>query len=148
MSSSLVGLSVVADTRNDRLAPTSGYQYGISLEGSGLGGFSRFARLEARGIYYLGAPEWLLDRSTFVVATRAGWAIPFNRVGDFETFPAGPADATVLGTGNGAVALLQDIDDDLTLPLTERYFLGGLGQFQLRGFASVRWGRAGRSCGG
>jgi len=26
------------------------------------------------------------------------------------------------------------VDDDLTLPLTERYFLGGLGQFQLRGF--------------
>jgi outer membrane protein assembly factor BamA len=29
---------------------------------------------------------------------------------------------------------LQLIDEDLTLPLSERYFLGGLGEFQLRGF--------------
>jgi outer membrane protein insertion porin family len=29
---------------------------------------------------------------------------------------------------------LSDIDTDLTLPLTERYFLGGLGTYQLRGF--------------
>ena len=29
---------------------------------------------------------------------------------------------------------LDQIDDDLELPLTERYFLGGLGNFQLRGF--------------
>ena len=27
-----------------------------------------------------------------------------------------------------------EIDTDSTLPLSERYFLGGLGQFQLRGF--------------
>jgi outer membrane protein assembly factor BamA len=29
---------------------------------------------------------------------------------------------------------LQDIDTELKLPLTERYFLGGLGTFQLRGY--------------
>ena len=86
VSSSLVGLSVVSDTRNDRLAPTKGHQIGVSLEGSGLGGFSRFARLEGRAIYFLGAPTWLLDRSSFVVAVRAGWAVPFNEIGDFDTF--------------------------------------------------------------
>ncbi len=32
------------------------------------------------------------------------------------------------------VQALQDIDTDLTLPLTERYFLGGIGTYQLRGF--------------
>ena len=79
VSTSLVGLSVVSDTRNDRLAPTAGHQLGASLEGAGIGGFSRFARLEARAIYFLGAPSWLLDRSSFVVAVRAGWAVPFNR---------------------------------------------------------------------
>src|SRR5687767_15962617 len=31
VSSSLVGLSVVSDTRNDRLAPTKGHQIGVSL---------------------------------------------------------------------------------------------------------------------
>jgi len=133
ISSSLVGLSVVSDTRNDRLAPTAGHQIGASLEGSGLGGFSRFARLEGRAIYFLGAPSWLFDRSSFVVAVRAGWAVPFNRVGDFETFDSLPSDAGLLLT-SPQFRRLEDVDDDLTLPLTERYFLGGLGQFQLRGF--------------
>jgi outer membrane protein insertion porin family len=32
------------------------------------------------------------------------------------------------------VCTLDQIDDDLELPLTERYFLGGLGTYQLRGF--------------
>ena len=32
------------------------------------------------------------------------------------------------------VDTLDNIDDDLILPLSERYFLGGLGPFQLRGF--------------
>ena len=35
---------------------------------------------------------------------------------------------------NSEVRYLTQIDTDLKLPLTERYFLGGLGQFQLRGF--------------
>jgi outer membrane protein insertion porin family len=133
ISSSLVGVSVVSDTRDDRLAPTAGHQIGVSLEGAGLGGFSRFARLEARAVYYLGAPSWLLDRSTFVAAVRAGWAVPFNRIGDFETFDSLPSDAALLAFGP-QFRRLEDVDDDLTLPLTERYFLGGLGQFQLRGF--------------
>jgi outer membrane protein assembly factor BamA len=32
------------------------------------------------------------------------------------------------------VRSLDEIDTDSTLPLSERYFLGGLGQYQLRGF--------------
>ena len=39
------------------------------IEGAGLGGFSQFVRAEARGSWYLGAPRWLLDRSTFVLGT-------------------------------------------------------------------------------
>src|SRR5262249_7107210 len=81
VTTSLVGLSVISDTRNDKLAPTSGHQIGASLEGAGIGGFSRFARVEGRAIYFLGAPSWLLDRSSFVAAVRAGWAFPFNDVG-------------------------------------------------------------------
>jgi outer membrane protein insertion porin family len=133
VTTSLVGLSVISDTRNDRLAPTAGHQLGASLEGAGVGGFSRFARLEARAIYFLGAPSWLLRRSSFVAAVRAGWAVPFNTIGDFDTFDSLPGDAELLARGP-QFQRLEDIDDDLTLPLTERYFLGGLGQFQLRGF--------------
>ncbi len=133
ISSSLVGLSVVSDTRDDRLAPTSGHQIGASLEGAGLGGFSKFARLEARGVFFLGAPSWLFDRSSFVAAVRAGYALPFNRISEFETLNPLPGDDVLLGS-SPQFRRLQDIDDDLTLPLTERYFLGGLGQFQLRGF--------------
>ena len=133
VSTSLVGVSVVSDTRNDRLAPTAGHQFGVSLEGAGIGGFSRFARLEGRAIMFLGAPSWLFRRSSFVAAVRAGWAVPFNQISDFETLDALSTDAAVLASSS-QFRRLEDIDDDLTLPLTERYFLGGLGQFQLRGF--------------
>jgi len=131
ISSSLVGVSIVSDTRDDRLAPTSGHQIGVSLEGAGIGGFSRFARLEGRGVWFLGAPDWLLDRSSFVVAARAGWAVPFNVIGDFDIPDIDPSFAVLAGE---QVRPLDQIDEDITLPLTERYFLGGLGQFQLRGF--------------
>jgi Outer membrane protein/protective antigen OMA87 len=133
VSTSLVGVSVVSDTRNDRLAPTAGHQIGASLEGAGIGGFSRFARVEGRAIFFLGAPSWLFKRSSFVAAVRAGWAVPFNQIGDFQTFHALDSDASVLAL-SPQFRRLEDVDDDLTLPLTERYFLGGLGQFQLRGF--------------
>ena len=133
ISSSLLGLSIISDTRNDFLAPTAGRQLGLSLEGSGLGGFSRFARVEVSGVWFLGAPDWLLDRSSFVVAGRAGWAVPFNSIDDFDTFRSGAGDDAFLAA-NDQARRLEDVDDDLTLPLTERYFLGGLGRFQLRGF--------------
>ena len=42
--------------------------------------------------------------------------------------------SSVIAASNGQFRRLEDVDDELTLPLTERYFLGGLGQFQLRGF--------------
>ena len=38
------------------------------------------------------------------------------------------------GTSDGEAEALLNIDDDLDLPLTERYFLGGIGAFQLRGY--------------
>jgi outer membrane protein assembly factor BamA len=68
-----------------------------------------------------------------VAALRAGYAVPFNRVGDFDTLNPASGDGAFLALGPN-FQRLEDVDDDLTLPLTERYFLGGLGQFQLRGF--------------
>jgi outer membrane protein insertion porin family len=142
LTTSLTGLSFSTDTRDDRLAPTKGLRLGGSLDGAGIGGFARFLRAEARASWYLGAPRWLLERSTFVVGTRIGYALPFNSIGDFdvpEAFQPDPLDPTervpfdteVFG---GTVAPLDQIDTDLELPLSERYFLGGLGSYQLRGF--------------
>jgi outer membrane protein insertion porin family len=133
-ATSLVGLSFNSDTRNDRFAPTSGTNYGASLEYAGLGGFAKFLRFEGRFAWYLGAPSWLLDRSTFVVATRFGYAYPFNTIDDFdlqlEDFPG--CKTPEFPCEN--VAQLDQIDRDIKLPLSERYFLGGLGTFQLRGY--------------
>ncbi len=128
LTTSLLGLSFSTDTRDDRLAPTKGLRLGGAIEGAGLGGFARFLRAEVRASWYLGAPRWLLERSTFVLGTRVGWALPFNTIGDFEL----PEAANI--PTNGTIAGLDEIDTDLELPLSERYFLGGLGAFQLRGF--------------
>jgi outer membrane protein insertion porin family len=135
LTSSLVGLSVSSDTRNDRLSPTSGYTFAASLDFAGLGFFSKFLRAEASGAWYLGAPWWLLDDSTFVVSGRIGYVLPLNSISDFD-FPT-DSDGNLfqgIDTADGNVLPLQDIDDDLKLPLSERYFLGGLGEYQLRGF--------------
>jgi outer membrane protein insertion porin family len=131
LSSSLVGFSAIQDTRDDFLAPTSGRRLALSLEGSGLGGFSEFVRLEGRGAWFFGAPRFLPKRSSFVFAARMGWAHPLNLISDFDNLPVNPADLDFL---DQQTRPLVTIDSDLTLPLTERYFLGGLGQFQLRGF--------------
>jgi outer membrane protein insertion porin family len=131
-TTSMIGISVRSDTRDDRFAPTSGYNWGGTLEYAGIGGFTEFLRAEARISAYLGAPSWLFERSTFVVSTRIGYTIPFNSVSDF-----GPAIETsqcaFLGCGSN-IQPLNAIDTNLKLPLTERYFLGGIGTFQLRGF--------------
>jgi outer membrane protein assembly complex protein YaeT len=131
IDTSLLGLSVISDTRDDRLAPTRGWNIGFTLDGAGPIGFSKFARVEGRALFYLGAPRWLLERSTFVVGTRFGYAFPFNSIADFD-LPEGNPGA--LDPADGNIRPLGEIDTDLTLPLSERYFLGGLGQFQLRGF--------------
>jgi len=129
---SLLGLSVRSDTRDDRFAPTSGFNWGATLEYAGIGGFTKFLRAEARFAAYLGAPSWLFERSTFVVSTRIGYTIPFNDVSDFGA-PVLSGGCLTLGCGS-EIQPLNAIDTDLKLPLTERYFLGGIGSFQLRGF--------------
>jgi outer membrane protein insertion porin family len=135
ITSSLAGLSVSSDTRDNRLSPTSGYLLSGSVEFAGIGFFSNYWRAEASAAWYMGAPWWMLDRSTFVLAGRVGYALPLNDIMDFD-FPENAEGelAPVIPTADGNMLPLQAIDDDLTLPLSERYFLGGLGEFQLRGF--------------
>ncbi|MFP6654619.1 MAG: BamA/TamA family outer membrane protein, partial [Myxococcota bacterium] len=62
-----------------------------------------------------------------------GFALPFNTLSDFDfsvpgsTVCANPSNC--INSGN-----LDRLDDDVRLPLTERYFLGGLGSNRLRGY--------------
>ena len=132
-STSRVGISAGVDTRNDRFAPTAGYAARGSIEYAGLGGFSNFLSIEGRAGYFFGAPDWLIERSTFVVSTRMGYALPFNTLSDFDLSVQGSTvcdnPANCINSGN-----LDELDDDITLPLTERYFLGGLGSTRLRGY--------------
>lgn len=134
-STSLLGVAYRKDTRDDPIAPSRGRITGASVELAGLGGFSKFARFEGRWTGFFRPPGWFprwfpfRDKSTFVLGARVGYVIPFNEVSDYDLlvpnlgFPAG-----------GEVQGLHDIDTDLKLPLTERYFLGGIGTFQLRGY--------------
>jgi outer membrane protein insertion porin family len=134
-STSLFGVSFVSDTRDDLVAPTSGHVYGGNLEFAGLGGFSKFVRLEGRMLFFRKPPGWLptwfpwRDESSIVLGLRAGYTYSFNDISDYSF------DVPCLPTASGSeVQALCNIDTDLTLPLSERYFLGGLGNFQLRGF--------------
>ena len=129
ITSSMAGVSVFSDSRNDRFSPTAGVSLGGTMEYSGIGFFSNFLRFEGRAQWFLGAPDWLLPRSTFVVGSRIGWAVPFNSIADYDL-----PDVDVTPTLDGNLLPLRNIDTNLKLPLSERYFLGGLGEFQLRGF--------------
>jgi outer membrane protein insertion porin family len=132
-STSRIGIAVGIDTRNDRFAPTAGYAARASLEYAGLGGFSKYLSLDGSAGYYFGSPDWLIERSTFVVSTRFGYALPFNKLSDFDVAVSGSTvcenPANCVNSGN-----LDQLDDDIRLPLTERYFLGGLGSTRLRGY--------------
>lgn len=134
-STSLAGVSWVSDTRDDLVSPTSGHVYGANVELAGLGGFAKFARFEGRALWFRKPPGWLptwfpfRDSSSFVFGLRAGYTVPFNSLSDYSF------DVPNIPTAPGSeVQPLSDIDTDLELPLSERYFLGGLGNFQLRGY--------------
>jgi outer membrane protein assembly factor BamA len=107
---------------------------GGSLEFAGLGGFSQFLRAESRGSWFFKPPGWSpswfpwRDKSSFVLSARAGYALPFNDVSDFDFETASLPDLFP------ETKSLDHIDEDITLPLTQRYFLGGIGSYQLRGF--------------
>jgi outer membrane protein insertion porin family len=138
-TTSLLGISFRADTRDDRVVPSRGYQLSASAEFAGLGGFSRFIRFEGRVARYWRAPEfipYLGGRSTFSATLRAGWAIPFNEYDDWDIDSNFSGDSGLFASLliEDEVRFLNEIDGDIDLPLTERYFLGGLGSFTLRGF--------------
>jgi len=133
-STSMVGISLGRDTRDDRFSPTSGMNYRGTLEYAGLGGFANFLRLEGRFSWYMGAPRWLFKRSSFVFSTRIGYALPFNEISDWSLdLTSGPTPCDDPDRCYN-IGRWDQIDTDVLLPLTDRYFLGGIGSFQLRGY--------------
>jgi outer membrane protein insertion porin family len=147
-ATSLLGVGFRQDTRNDRIAPTSGRIVEGSMDFAGLGGIAKFARFEGRAGFFFQYPEWVpewvpfKEKSAWLVGGRLGYTVPFNGISDwdlpgFSGFddPNDPNDVPVDPKKDFSETLpLDQIDTQLKLPLTERYFLGGLGTFQLRGF--------------
>ena len=133
-SASIIGLSFNRDTRDDRFSATRGTNFGATVQYAGAGGFSKFLRFEAQGAWYMGAPSWMIDRSSFVLSGRVGYAIPFNEISDWDLAVDQTSLCSAPGSCNDQIARLDQIDTDLKLPLTERYFIGGIGPFQLRGY--------------
>jgi outer membrane protein insertion porin family len=142
-TTSLMGLSIRYDSRNDRVTPTGGKIADLGLDFAGLGGFSQYARLESSAAAYMRNPHWLptwvpsAERGVWVVGGRLGFAYPLNTLGDFDLPPVDPrgdGSDTPVADISPEVRSLQYIDRNLELPLSERYFVGGIGQYQLRGF--------------
>jgi len=136
-TTSLVTLSARRDTRDDIRFPHSGGVSGAAIEFAGLGGFSQFLRAEARTTQFIPLRHWLGFDSTFVFNSRVGYVLPFNTIADYNLPDCGAGDISLCGppsTQTNQIRYLGQIDTDLKLPLTERYFLGGIGPFQVRGF--------------
>jgi outer membrane protein insertion porin family len=134
-ATSLVGVGFRQDMRNDRIAPSAGRILESSLDFAGLGGFTNFARWEGRGGFYFAYPEWFpawvpfREKSAWLIGGRIGYTLPMNDLSDWD-IPGFEGDLSLFDQ----TLPLDQIDEDLELPLSERYFLGGLGSFQLRGF--------------
>ncbi len=135
-TASLGSLSLVNDTRDDLRFPKRGQISGAALEFAGLGGLTQFLRLEGRSTWWLPLRGFLPFESTFVVNSRVGYALPLNKIGDWDLPDCDAqcqAQLAFVDEPNKFRHITQ-IDRDLELPLSERYFLGGIGAFQVRGF--------------
>jgi outer membrane protein insertion porin family len=142
-TTSLVTLSARRDTRDDLRFPHSGGVSGFAIEFAGLGGFSNFLRAEARTTQFIPLRPYLGFDSTFVFNSRVGYVLPWNTISDFNLPDCGLGDPNLCpppAVSNGPssepqqIKYLGQVDTDLKLPLTERYYLGGIGAFQVRGF--------------
>ncbi len=159
-TTSSVSPSLVRDTRNDRLEPTAGSLFSIGLDAAALGGDNKFTKVEGRFTYWF--PIKLFPwESTIAFNVRAGGANARNTIQDYKLndpapttgttgtpgfFPpiCCPAGTTTVGvpvnvstaegqsTHPGQTFPLTVLDSDQLLPITERFFLGGLNS--VRGF--------------
>ncbi|MGH9391368.1 MAG: BamA/OMP85 family outer membrane protein, partial [Vicinamibacteria bacterium] len=127
---SAVAGSAVRDTRNNRLTPSAGTIHSGSMEFAGLGGNNIFLRLEGRATWYFPLKGRFLPFDSVLAANaRAGYILPFMDVSDFGVPSTGANVSFGVGDRVGSDIpsfVLGDIDSDLTVPVTHRYFLGGI----------------------
>jgi outer membrane protein insertion porin family len=133
-TTSLASLSLRRDTRDDIRFPRAGYVSGAAAEFAGLGGVSNFVRLEGRTTHFWNVRRFTGFNSTFVTNSRIGYVFDMNSISDFDLPDCNSDFSLDCLSINNEVDQISKIDDDLKLPLTERYFLGGIGPFQVRGF--------------
>jgi outer membrane protein insertion porin family len=138
-STSFASLSFRRDMRDDPRFPREGYRVGGAMEFAGLGGLNQFLRLEAQGTWFIPLDGWLPFDSTFIVNSRAGYVFTLNNVSDWDLPSCGGDTSDItscagFSSTSSQIEPLTKIDTDLKLSLTERYFLGGIGPFQVRGF--------------
>jgi len=134
-TTSSITLSGSRDTRDDPRFTRRGGTSNLTFEVAGLGGVNQFLRFEARTTRYLPFDLLGLD-STFIFNTRAGYALPLNSISDFDLDECSSSTCLAALAADPSLRALSDIDDDLELPLSERFILGGVGSFQLRGYES------------
>ena len=132
-TTSLLSFSARRDKRDDFRFPKKGHVTGGAVELAGLGGVSKYVRFEGRTTSFWPRRLFGMD-TTLVVNSRMGYAIPLNDISDFDLPDCGSDRILDCDLTNAEVQELVNIDSDLELPLTERYFLGGIGPFQVRGF--------------
>jgi outer membrane protein insertion porin family len=147
--------SLIRDTRDDRIDPRRGTLFSIGLEAAGGGvGDNEFTKVEGRATWWF--PFKLFPwESTIAVNLRAGGAEARNTLEDFDlnesvtrlgTQPAPGFSPPVCCAGTqettpvpsnvafkegdsaqpGHTFPLSVLDSDQLLPITERFFLGGL----------------------
>ena len=118
----------ISDTRDDRLAPTSGHRLGVNRwrpPASAASRSSSASRRVAPGSSELRAGS-SSARASCSPPGSAGRSLSMTSATSRRR-TSSKADRRVSRTASAFP--LDQIDDDLTLPLTDRYILGGLGQF-------------------
>jgi outer membrane protein assembly factor BamA len=149
-STSLIGMSVRQDLRNDRIAPTAGRILEGSVDYAGLGGFSNFLRFEGRGVWYKRNPEWFpgwfpfKERGVWSFGARAGWAIPFNTIGDYDFEGVQIPGLVPTADGERNCAASRRAPSARGARSSIRRTLGS--SSGRRRTASHRWGASSRSC--
>ncbi|OGP86953.1 MAG: outer membrane protein assembly factor BamA [Deltaproteobacteria bacterium RBG_13_65_10] len=153
--------SISRDTRDDRIDPKKGTLFSLSLQSAGMGGDNRFTKMEGRATWWFPIKLFPWE-STIAFNARAGGAKARNTLEDFKlkeptttvgtktfppvtiggiTFPGWsepiPVPSSISFQQGGSAETdktfpLSIIDSDQLLPVTERFYLGGLNS--VRGF--------------
>ena len=112
ITSSLAGVSVFSDTRDDRLAPTAGLSARAARSSTRGWASSRSSRASRDAPSTTSAPPaGCRSARPSWSGPALGWTLPFNVIGDYDL-----PDAAVAPTIDGNILPLDQIDTNLKLP--------------------------------